>query len=623
MKNNFYQFVNKKWLEETEIPESRPSISAFHELVFKIEDQLMEDIKELSENNLNLDIEMKNFIKLYNLSLNFDKKNKEGIKPLKKYLDFLLEINNFDDFNKKLKHLVINSYPLPFYIYLNTDMKDSKSYSIYLTKADTILPNKEYYYSDKKDKFMPIYEKMSLKLLKLFFSNEESEKILKEAIEFDASFIEYIKTPEENSDFTKRYNPRNINEIKKYSSFINLDEIIQNVISKNVDNVIVSELKYFENIDKFINKNSFNLLKSWLILKLILSVKNLLDENIRTIGSEFENALKGLDKVLDKEKFFYNYTSNIFSDIIGIYYAKKYFSKKAKEDVENMVKSFIEIYKKRLEKNTWLKKETIQKAIKKLDTMEYLIAYPDTVNEILKKYKVNEEISFLENVLNIRRINTIDNFKKYMKKVDRLEWIIPAHTVNAFYNPIRNIICFPAGILQEPFYSLTQSKSENFGGIGAVIAHEISHSFDTNGAKFDENGNLNNWWDIEDLEKFNKLTEKMVSLFENISFGDTKVNSKLTLSENIADCGGLMCSLEALKQTENYSLKDFFINWARIWRNKTKKEYINLLLSSDTHSPGEIRANYQLSNIDDFYNVFDISKEDKMYIEKEKRVVIW
>lgn len=198
-----------------------------------------------------------------------------------------------------------------------------------------------------------------------------------------------------------------------------------------------------------------------------------------------------------------------------------------------------------------------------------------------------------------------------------------SNTVNAYYSPSNNLICFPAAILQAPFYSYTQTKSENYGGIGTVIGHEISHAFDNNGSQFDENGNMNNWWTEKDYETFNNLAKAMIDQFEGIPFASGNVNGTLTVSENIADAGGLSCSLEALKRNSDYSLEEFFINYAKIWCRKAKLEYKDLLLKTDVHAPAELRVNVQVKNLAEFYEAFDIKEEDKMYLEKDKRVNIW
>ena len=214
-------------------------------------------------------------------------------------------------------------------------------------------------------------------------------------------------------------------------------------------------------------------------------------------------------------------------------------------------------------------------------------------------------------------------FSRWNKPVDRMRWEMSAATVNAYYHPFKNIIVFPAAILQAPFYSLKQSSSENYGGIGAVIAHEISHAFDNNGALFDELGNLNNWWSEEDSAHFKQLAQKMIKEFDGIEFAGQKVNGKLTVSENIADAGGLSCALEAAKQEDDFDAKKFFINWATIWRMKATKQYEQLLLSIDVHAPQKLRANVQAENLDDFYSAFNIQSNDPMFKAPEDRVNIW
>ncbi|BDP45616.1 hypothetical protein EfmJHP9_04860 [Enterococcus faecium] len=229
----------------------------------------------------------------------------------------------------------------------------------------------------------------------------------------------------------------------------------------------------------------------------------------------------------------------------------------------------------------------------------------------------------LSNTLVFSKLTLKDRFSKWNKPVDRSEWEMSADTVNAYYHPFRNVIVFPAAILQAPFYSLEQSSSANYGGIGAVIAHEISHAFDNNGALFDEYGNLNNWWTEEDLTQFQNKAQAMIEEFDGLPFADGKVNGKLTVSENIADAGGLSCALEAAKTESDLSIEEFFVNWATIWRTKAKKEYQQLLLQIDVHAPAKLRANVQPKNLDEFYETFGITEQDAMYLAPEKRVRIW
>ena len=351
-----------------------------------------------------------------------------------------------------------------------------------------------------------------------------------------------------------------------------------------------------------------------------------LSEEFRQVGGIYSRALSGAPEARPQEKAAFYLASGRFDQIIGDYYGKKYFGEQAKRDVEQMVQRMVGIYQDRLSSNTWLSEATREKAIIKLNTLGIHVGYPEKIPAIYTHFKVTtaeEGGTLLSNALHFSHLKRKEDFKKWNQPVERDEWEMSADTVNAYYHPFRNIIVFPAAILQAPFYSLKQSSSENFGGIGAVIAHEISHAFDNNGSLFDEYGNLNNWWTEEDQKHFQALADQMIAEFDGLEIAGGKVNGKLTVSENIADAGGLSCALEAAKKDNNVDLEGFFINWATIWRMKARKEYTQLLLSIDVHAPNKLRANVQVKNLADFYQTFDIQPNDAMYLAPEKRVSIW
>ena len=251
------------------------------------------------------------------------------------------------------------------------------------------------------------------------------------------------------------------------------------------------------------------------------------------------------------------------------------------------------------------------------------MGYPDFIPEIYKKIVIDDEASLYETLMNNQKIVEKDNRDKLFKKVDRKEWVMPGHMVNACYNPSMNDITFPAAILQKPFYSINQKVEENLGGIGAVIGHEISHAFDNNGAHFDAYGNLANWWSEKDFKAFEKLTEDMVQQWDGIEVHGGKVNGKLVVSENIADNGGMGVTIEIMHTLKNPDFKAYFINWARIWCMKARPEYLQTLLNTDVHSPAMLRANMQVRNFNEWYQAFDVKDTDKMFIEEGKRISIW
>src|SRR3712207_1410355 len=251
----------------------------------------------------------------------------------------------------------------------------------------------------------------------------------------------------------------------------------------------------------------------------------------------------------------------------------------------------IEVYKSRLETADWLAPATCDKAITKLNVITPHIGYPEKLPETYAKKVIDDNLSLVENAQNLAKISIAHSWSKWNKPVDRSEWHMPANMVNAYYDPQQNQIVFPAAILQAPFYSLSQSSSANYGGIGAVIAHEISHAFDTNGASFDEHGSLKNWWTDEDYAAFKERTDKIVEQFDGLDSYGAKVNGKLTVSENVADLGGVACALEAAQSEPDFSARDFFINFATIWRMKAREEFMQMMASIDVHAPGQWRTN--------------------------------
>ncbi|MBP5237239.1 MAG: M13 family peptidase, partial [Clostridia bacterium] len=295
----------------------------------------------------------------------------------------------------------------------------------------------------------------------------------------------------------------------------------------------------------------------------------------------------------------------------------------AKKDIVSIVKKIIDTYKLRIERNGFLEQSTKEQAIRKLSAIKIKMGYPDEIKEIWSRLVFSEDDSLLEVMMKLSGIRLKDMFDRLTKPVDRTEWPMPGHMVNACYDPSSNDITFPAAILQKPFYSLDQSVSENLGGIGAVIGHEISHAFDNNGANFDENGNLKNWWSEDDFKAFKELTGQMIEQYDGIEYHGGKVNGELVVSENIADNGGMGVTLEIVHSLAKPDFRAYFINWARVWCMKAKEEYIQLLLTNDVHSPNVLRADMTPRNFSEWYEAFGVTENDKMYLAPEKRISIW
>ena len=627
IKDDLYEAVNGEWLKTAKIPDDKPATGGFNDLVDEIDKQLMDDFDAYAEEKeKSEDSRFNEMIKLYRLAKKFDWRKKVGPQPLKRMLASVENLNSYEDYQSQWKNWILAGMPSPISFDIDADMKNATVYALFASSPSLILPDKSYYEAEKKaqhDQLLQLWSSMVEALMdKLGYSKEEAKKIIGDAIKFDSLLAPNVKSAEEAADYSKMYNPQTVAELASATDQLDIAAIIEQLVGEEPEKVIVTEPEYFKALNKILQDN-FELFKNWALIRVIRENASYLDDEMREINGRYGRALSGSKKPVSQRKFAFYLARDMFSQVAGDYYGKKYFGPQAKADVHHMVEQMIKVYKGRLTNNQWLSKDTRDKAILKLDKLGIQVGYPDKIPVLYDQFKVDEEESLIANLNQLTVTANKELFSRWNKPVDRMRWEMSAATVNAYYHPFKNIIVFPAAILQAPFYSLKQSSSQNYGGIGAVIAHEISHAFDNNGSLFDEFGNLNNWWTDEDSAHFKQLAQKMIEEFDGIPFAGQKVNGKLTVSENIADAGGLSCALEAAKTEADFNAQEFFINWATIWRMKATEQYMQLLLSIDVHAPQKLRANIQAENLDDFYTAFDIKPGDEMYRAPEDRVHIW
>lgn len=629
VQDDLYMFTNKEWLDKAVIPADKPTTGGFADLATQVEDLLIADFNKMSKGKMPApDGNTEKAITLYKIAKNVDKRNKEGFKPVLKTLEKIYKMNNVSDFNKKLKEMVLNDYPLPFSIGVETNMKDSLHHALMLSGPSTILPDTTYYKEEMKqqhDALMLVWTDMVSKLLKFTPLNEEERKTYVEnAVKFDAIIATLVKSSEEWSEYVKMYNPMPIKKVCSLIKPVKLKKLLTAFYGEKLpEEIIVADPKWLKGFKTLFLEETFTLYKCWAYVEKVLTSSSLLSEELREIGSIFQMALSGVKSLSTIEKQAYRLASNYFSEPVGLYYGRKYFGETAKKDVVEMVEEIIKTYKKRVQRNDFLSEETKRKALLKLDKIVIKMGYPDKADEIYDLFSVSKNASLYQSIADIKAVKIKDNFDKLYKDVNRAKWVMPGHMVNACYNPFSNDITFPAAILQAPFYSIKQSRSSNLGGIGAVIGHEISHAFDNNGAKCDENGNLNNWWTKDDFKKFTLKTKSMIKEFEGIELPWGKVNAKFIVSENIADNGGMAVTLEIMSGMKDADYKEYFFNWARVWCMKAREEYLKLLLQIDVHAPSVLRANMQPRNFTEWYDTFEVKSTDKMYIAPQKRVIIW
>lgn len=627
IEDDLYEAVNGAWIKDAKIPDDKPATGGFNDLVDEIDKQMMADFEDYADGKKTSDDSRFNeMIKLYRVAKKFDLRKKVGPVPLQRLLASVTALDSYADYQKQWKNWVLMGLPSPVLFDIDADMKNATVYALFVSSPSLILPDKSYYEPAKKDQhdqLMKLWAAMVKELLlKLDYTEEQAAQLIKEAQAFDALLAPNVKSAEEAADYSKMYNPQTVAELAASTDQLDLAAVIKQLVGVTPDKVIVMEPAYFKALNNIL-KDHFDLFKSWALINVVRDNASYLDDEMREINGRYSRALSGSKKPVSQQKFAYYLARDIFSQVAGDYYGKTYFGPQAKADVHHMVEQMIAVYKQRLTNNTWLSKATRDKAVLKLDKLGIQVGYPDKIPSLYDHLKVDELESLIANLNQLSIVASKEMFSRWNKPVDRMRWEMSAATVNAYYHPFKNIIVFPAAILQAPFYSLKQTSSQNYGGIGAVIAHEISHAFDNNGALFDEYGNLNNWWTPEDSAHFKELAQKMIDEFDGLPIAGQKVNGKLTVSENIADGGGLSCALEAAKEEDDFNAQEFFINWATIWRMKATQQYEQLLLSIDVHAPQKLRANVQAQNQADFYTAFGIQPGDQMYKAPEDRVNIW
>lgn len=624
IQDDLFATVNAEWLENAKIPADKPRISAFDELVLKNEKNLAKDLADLSQNLPTDNPELLEAIKFYNKAGDWQTREKADFSAVKNELAKVETLNTFEDFKNNLTQLVFHSQaPLPFSFSVEPDMKDAIHYSLGFSGPGLILPDTTYYNDEhpRKKELLDFWAKNTSEILKTF-DVENAEEIAKSALKFDALLVPSANTSEEWAKYAELYHPISTDSLVSKVKNLDLKSLIKDLVKTEPDKVIVYEDRFYESFDSLINEENWSLIKAWMLTKIARGATSFFNEDLRILGGAYGRFLSNVQEARSQEKHQLDLTESYFSQVIGLFYGKKYFGEAGKADVKRMVTAMIKVYQARLSKNEWLSQETAEKAIEKLDAITPFIGFPDKLPEIYSRLKTTSG-SLYEDALKFDEILTARTFEKFSEDVDKTSWHMPAHMVNAYYSPDSNTIVFPAAILQAPFYSLEQSSSQNYGGIGTVIAHEISHAFDNNGAQFDKEGNLNKWWLDEDYEAFEEKQKEMIALFDGVETEAGPANGKLIVSENIADQGGITAALTAAKDEKDVDLKAFFSQWAKIWRMKASKEFQQMLLSMDFHAPAKLRANIPPTNLEEFYDTFDVKETDKMYRAPENRLKIW
>lgn len=629
--DDFYHYVNGNWMKTVEIPSDKARWGSFDELREHTDTSVLQILKESLNETFEKGTDGQKIADLYKSYIDFDARNQLGITPVKSYLDKIDAINNFDD----LYNYLIEVGPQggnPFFgAYVYAHMKNSDINAVYLGGGNLGLGRSYYQKVDEKNT-------ETLGQYATFVSNLygkiTDDKDLKgpKIVAFEKEIASYLKTIEEQRDAQKRYNPVAVSDLGKLVKNIDIARYIKQ-LGFTADTVIIGELAYYQNLDKILAPEKLPEIKEFLKFNIMNNATGYLTKELDELAFDFYGrTLRGQKEQRALDKRGLEFVNSKAGELLGKLYVAKHFPPEAKAACEEMVQYLIKSFNVHIKELNWMSDATKEKALEKLSKFTVKIGYPDKWKDYSKLTVGN---SLFENVQQINQWAFEENLAKQGKPVDKSEWGMSPQTVNAYYNPLFNEIVFPAAILQPPFYDYKADAAINFGGIGAVIGHELSHGFDDSGSQYDGNGNLNNWWTTEDKEKFDAAANALVAQFEAYEpVPGVFVNGRFTLGENIGDLGGASVAFDALKMY----LKDkgnpekidgftpeqrFFLSWATIWRTKTTDEFVVNQVKTDPHSPAQYRAFAPIINMDGFHEAFETKPGDRLYKAKEDRIKIW
>ncbi|MCL1669031.1 M13 family metallopeptidase [Elizabethkingia ursingii] len=635
--DDFFNYVNGGWLKTAKIPSDKSSWGSFNQLREDTDNNSMNILNEILKSKYPAGSEGQKIQALYTTYTDWTKRNALGISPIKADLDKVDAIKDLKSFQQYIDQATLTG-DNPFYGWgAGADMKNSKMNAVYLGGPRLGL-GKDYYQKENEANtaILADYKNYITTLLGVI-GYQNSASVAQNVLDFEKRMAKTLLTNEQARDANLRYNPKTVAELPALVKNVDLPDYLKTV-GVNTDKVIIGEINYYKNLDSFINQENLPLIKDYLKYRIIASNASNLDQKLDDIQFNFySKRMQGQQEQRSMDKRGLSFVNGIVGEAFGKLYVEKYFPAEAKAEMVVLVDYVKKAFASRIKKLDWMSSVTKEKALDKLNKFTVKVAYPDKWKDYSKLTLKSDADggSLYSNLQEISKWQYQKGLEKVGKPVDKTEWGMTPQTVNAYYSSSNNEIVFPAAILQPPFFNFKADAAVNFGGIGAVIGHEISHGFDDSGSRFDGDGNLNNWWTDEDRKKFEAATQKLGAQYDTYEpVKGSHVNGKFTMGENIGDLGGVNVAYEALQMY----LKDkgnpgkisdltqdqrFFMSWATVWRTLSTDQYKVNQVKTDPHSPGEYRAFAPLVNVDAFFNAFDIKPGDKLYKKPEDRIKIW
>lgn len=637
-RQDFYMYACGGWKKNNPLGAEYSRFGTF--------DQLRENArKQLKELILNLSDDPQSKVKgtnaqkvsdLYALGMDSARLNQEGAAPLMPMIEKINSMHS-EDFTTTLAWLHNGLGGSFFGSGVGPDAKNADINIMHIGEPGLGLGDRDYYIerNETNDRIMAAYEKYVKRMMELVGYDESArQRVWENVIAIETEIAKHKKTREERRNPQLRYNMQSMEEIKKNYPNIDWDAYFKALGLESVDKANISSVKYMEFINSYIPCLSQQQIKDMMALDLITSSSNLLSDDFQEANFEmFDRTMSGIEQMEPRWKRVMTIPNSMFGEAVGELYVNKYFPEENKVYMKQLVENLRKALGKHIDNLSWMSDTTKEKAREKLASFTVKIGYPDKWKDY-SGIQIDPAKSYLENVSEASIWYTQDNYQKIGKPVDRDEWHMTPQTVNAYYNPTTNEICFPAGILQAPYFDLSADDAQNYGAIGVVIGHEMTHGFDDSGRQFDKNGNMSDWWQPEDTEKFTALADKLVEQFDAVEVAPgVHANGRFTLGENIADQGGLRIALTAyLDAMEGKDMEDidgikplqrFYLAYANVWANNIRDEEVLSRTKTDPHSLGENRVNVTLRNLEQFFDAFGVKEGDAMFRPVSERVIIW
>lgn len=637
-KQDFYQYACGGWMKEHPLTPEYSRFGMFDMLREIAREQLKDLILNLSkhkEAKIPGSIAQK-VSDLYAMGMDEKRLNEEGAAPLRPLLEHLANA----DTNEMAKLLAWQHAGVGSSFFgtgVGTDAMNSDMNILHIGEVGLGLGDRDYYLEDNEQhsKILKAYESYVKRLMELIGYDEEAQKrVWNSVIKLETEFARHKMTREDRRDPRKRYNIRTVDEIRNEYPDFDWETYFDLLGLENVGKANLSNPEFTKFITTYIPTLTDQEIKDYMTFETVNDATNLLSDDFINASFElYDRVMSGKDELQPRWKRAMTIPNSMLGEAVGKLYVEKYFPEENKEYMKKLVENLRNSLGKHIKDLTWMSDSTKVKALDKLSTFIVKIGYPDKWKDY-SEIHIDPKKSYLENVLEASRWYVKDNYSKMNKPVDKEEWHMTPQTVNAYYNPTTNEVCFPAAILQPPYFDPTADDALNYGAIGVVIGHEMTHGFDDSGRQFDKNGNLAEWWTVEDADRFKALADTLVEQFDAIEIAPgVKANGRYTLGENIADQGGLRIGLSAyldsrkdkpFEEIDGFSpLQRFYIAYANVWAANIREEEIKLRTKTDPHSLDKLRTNATLKNIDEFFDAFDIKEGDGMWRSKEERVVIW